>query len=66
MELKRYRKIKGWTQAVLASKIGVTQSEVCHYEKGRTPRREVLTRIVNLTRGIVSANDFLYWAHNKK
>lgn len=60
MELKRYRKMKGMTQAALAAKIGVRQSEISHYENGRTPRREILVRIINVTRGAVSANDFIY------
>ena len=44
------RKLQGYTQKQLASKVGVNQSAINHYEKGlATPSDDILSRIANET-----------------
>lgn len=47
--LEKLRKEKGYTQQSLAKALGVDQSAVCLWEKGRTfPRVDVAIRLANL------------------
>ena len=44
------RRLEGYTQKQLAEKVGVNQSEIAHYEKGRAiPPEDVLARIADTT-----------------
>ena len=48
-KLEKLRKDKGMTQATLAKSLGVDQSAVCLWEKGKTlPRADVAIRLANL------------------
>lgn len=47
--LEEIRKSKGYTQAALAEALGVDQSTVCLWEKGKTcPRAEIAYRLAEL------------------
>lgn len=47
--LEKLRKDKGMTQSTLAKSLGVDQSAVCLWEKGKTlPRVDVAIRLANL------------------
>lgn len=47
--LVKLRKDKGMTQSTLAKSLGVGQSAVCLWEKGKTlPRADVAIRLANL------------------
>ncbi|MFA5506470.1 MAG: helix-turn-helix transcriptional regulator [Vulcanimicrobiota bacterium] len=44
--IAKYRKLKNLTQSELAEKLGVHQSQIAHWEKGRSkPREESLEQI---------------------
>ncbi len=58
MRLGDYRKSRGWTQSGLATRLGVAANTVARYERGRLPDREVLERIIALTAGRVTPNDW--------
>ena len=48
------------TDAAFAARIGVTRQALHRYKRGeRFPHRDVLARINKVTRGEVSANDFM-------
>lgn len=58
--LRRWRKTAGLTAEQLGRAVGVTKWAVSGYERGRRyPRPITLERIAALTRGEVTANDFL-------
>lgn len=41
-----YRKLQNWTQAELAEKLDVHQTQIAHWEKGRSkPRRDSLEKL---------------------
>lgn len=45
-KIRTLREAKGWTQGMLAGKLGVTESTVCNYEKGkREPDIETLKKL---------------------
>ena len=45
-KIRHYRKIKGWSQEVLAGMAGTSASAICNIEKGnRIPGADVLCRI---------------------
>jgi transcriptional regulator with XRE-family HTH domain len=47
--IKIIRKEHGWTQAELASSLGITRSALCHYEQNRRqPGLDVILEIANL------------------
>lgn len=47
--LKKMREAKGLSQMALAKELGVDQSSVCLWEKGKTfPRADVAIRLANL------------------
>jgi predicted transcriptional regulator len=60
MRLADYLSEKNLTHAAFASQIGTTQAAVTRYVSGtRVPRRTLLRRIVRMTEGAVTANDFM-------
>jgi len=60
MTLLQWRKSKKMSRAELAKLLGLSNPTVIYrYETGaRVPRPEIMKRIVQLTKGEVSANDF--------
>ena len=61
MKLAKYLKLKGMTQQQFADKLGCTQnyvSKLLHYQSW--PSREAAEAIAEVTRGKVTANDFLF------
>lgn len=63
--LRRFRKQKGFTQATLAAKLGITRAAVGSYEEGRAePPFSLLVRICTLlevpTDAVLSAQEPLY------
>ncbi|WP_180966793.1 helix-turn-helix domain-containing protein [Cohaesibacter celericrescens] len=57
--LKDWRLTRGWTQTQLGHRIGVTKGAVCKYEQGRPPEWGVMTKLVEVTAGTVTPNDWL-------
>jgi len=69
MQLKRYRKLKGWSQLTAANRIGVSNTVLSNYERDyRTPDPETLKKIAevydvsvdNLLSGIDVVIDEIY------
>ena len=59
MKLKSYRTEKNITLADLAAKVGVSEVAMSRYERGeRIPRRDVMSKIEQVTDGAVQPNDF--------
>lgn len=59
MNLKEYREKTGMTQAAFAKQIGCSQHSVSRYEVGLSrPTPKVMSRIVTVTGGAVTPNDF--------
>ena len=58
MQLRDFRIKKDWTQQELADKLGVTQQAIGQYEKGRLPVDDVLKKIIALSKGKVTPNDW--------
>ncbi len=56
--LKRWRESKGLTGSDLGSLIAVSKATVSRYERGRIPCKSVMARILVVTSGAVTANDF--------
>lgn len=53
---------KGYTQAELAKRAGITESAVCHYIKGdRVPHLEQFYKLCNALE--LDTNDVLYWCY---
>lgn len=60
MKLAEWRKHARLTQAEMAALVGVANREtIARYEAGRMPRRDVLIKIMRLTHGLVTPNDFV-------
>jgi len=60
MQLKEYRLSKKLSSKEFAERLGVDNSTLFRYETGaRFPSREVLVRIKEVTKGKVTANDFV-------
>ena len=59
MTLEDYLEENGLTQAEFACLAQIKQSTVSRYLNGRLPRRAQLERIIAITRGKVTANDFM-------
>lgn len=57
--LTAWRKSRGISLADIARQIDCTRPVVGRYEAGRTPRQPFMDRIVILTEGAVTANDWL-------
>ena len=59
MKLGHWRKANEKTQTWVAEYLGVSQSTVWRYESEvHTPSREVMSKIVEMTGGTVTPNDF--------
>lgn len=59
MKLATWRKLKGLSQADLAETLGLSNRvSVARYEGGRKPDAEVLQKIIDVTEGAVTANDW--------
>ena len=56
--LKAYRKARGLTMEEFARKVGVQRAAVSKWERGSIPRPEIMRRIVEVTGGEVTAQDF--------
>lgn len=60
MTLSEWLKAKDVTTSAFAEQIGVKRQSVHRYLEGeRLPRRDVLAKIHQATKGAVTANDFL-------
>lgn len=60
MKLKEWRNSKGWSQEKLAERLKTNQESVSQWENTNImPRRDILQEIAQLTKGKVTANDFL-------
>ncbi len=60
MRLDEYMEATALSDAALAERIGVARATVTRYRnQRRTPRREIMQRIIQVTRGKVTANDWL-------
>ena len=60
MELRAYLKAKTLSEAAFADLIGVKQSAVNRYCRGdRVPKPDVMREIMRVTKGKVTANDFV-------
>lgn len=60
MKLGTYLSENGITHADFATRIGTSQAAVTRYVlEQRTPRPDVLSRIMSTTSGEVTANDFM-------
>lgn len=58
MRLEEYLASTGKTRAEFARQIGVKQFSVTRYLNGRIPEPPVMSKIIEVTKGKVSANDF--------
>lgn len=61
MKLREWREKNKLTQEQLAEMLGVNSDEsISQWENGKNmPRKDVLIEIMNLTKGKVTANDFI-------
>ena len=60
MQLQQWLKKQSMPIMVFAERVGAHRSSIYRFIKGQTlPRREVLRRIAEVTRGQVTANDFV-------
>lgn len=60
MKLSAYRAKESLTLAAMAERVGVGESAMSRYETGsRRPEWSVLARIMEITNGEVTANDFV-------
>jgi transcriptional regulator with XRE-family HTH domain len=58
MKLRQYLDEQNLSERVFAEKIGVKQATVNRYCAGRIPQPDVMRKIVDVTGGQVTANDF--------
>jgi transcriptional regulator with XRE-family HTH domain len=58
MKLKDWRLHNSLTQQQAAEMLGFAQSAVARYEAGRVPRPSQMQKIIAVTAGAVTANDF--------
>lgn len=60
MKLHEFLSVRGQTQRAFSLSIGVTQQAVSQWLRGfSTPRPEQMQKIVEVTNGAVTPNDFL-------
>jgi predicted transcriptional regulator len=60
MKLAQYLKDKALNHAEFARQIGVSQVAVSRYATGdRRPKPHIIKKIMEVTHGVVDANDFL-------
>lgn len=58
MKLTNWRRSNGWTLAQLGERLEVSEASVSRYERDRIPEPDVMRRIVDLSDGQVTPNDF--------
>lgn len=58
MKFDTYLERNHLTDAAFARVIGVSREAVRRYRGGRIPTREIMRRIVDVTDGLVTPNDF--------
>lgn len=57
-DLRAWREAKKLSRAQLGEKLGVTSVAIGRYEQGRVPEPSVLQKIIEVSEGQVTANDF--------
>lgn len=57
-DLRTWRKAKDLSRAELGELVGVTAVAIGRYENGRVPDANVLQKIIDVSGGAVTANDF--------
>jgi transcriptional regulator with XRE-family HTH domain len=57
-KLKSWRETKGWSQAKLGEQVGVSSVAIGRYEAGRVPEPPVLQKLIDISEGQVTANDW--------
>jgi transcriptional regulator with XRE-family HTH domain len=57
-KLKTWRRTRRLSQEALGALLGVTAVAVGRYETGRVPEAAVLQKLIDLTEGAITANDF--------
>lgn len=58
-KLADWRKSKGWSQAKLGEELGgISSVSVGRYEAGRLPEPPIMQKIIDLSSGEVTANDW--------
>jgi len=58
--LRRYRSEHGLSRRQVAEAVGVDEMSIGRYERGeRMPRRQVLKRLIAMSGGQLTADDFL-------
>jgi transcriptional regulator with XRE-family HTH domain len=63
--LKKFRRDKGLTLAVLAKRIGVSAAAVSRYERGiRVPRYKTMLKIREVTNDNVGLDDWAFPRHS--
>jgi transcriptional regulator with XRE-family HTH domain len=58
MKLRDYRVQNNLTQSQLGNLIGISAVAICRYENGVKPKPDVMSKIVEITQGAVTPNDF--------
>ena len=59
MKLTDYLHLKRLSQKEFAASVGVSSSAICYYlQKKRVPTKKIMQKIIDLTDGKVSPNDF--------
>ena len=58
MKLKNWREQRNLTLAEMGAEVGVSGVTIGRYEDGRLPKPDVLQRIIQVTDGLVTANDW--------
>lgn len=56
MDIRDYREKNGMTQRQLADALGIAESSVRRYEKGRIPEREIIDKLLALSGGEITLN----------
>ena len=58
MKLREYRELFGLSQKEFAKAANVSGMAISRYESGRIPSSSAMRRIIEVTDGAVTANDF--------
>lgn len=59
MKLKEWREKRGLSQYDLAERLNTKQGNISQWESGTAPRRGIIKAIMRMTKGEVTANDFI-------
>jgi transcriptional regulator with XRE-family HTH domain len=57
-KLKTWRRARRLSQEALGAQLGVSAVAIGRYEMGRVPEAAVLQKLIDLTGGAITANDF--------